>query len=184
MSGIDFVPKMMFFTKGVGRHKERLASFEMALRDAGVAPFNLVKVSSIFPPHCKIVSRKEGLAQLRHGQILFVVESRQDTDEPGRLLASAVGLARPADHTRYGYLSEHHTYGQQAKEAGIYSEDLAASMLATTLGIQFDPDSDYDERKEIYKMSGQIVESNSTAVSAKGQQGLWTTTYAAAVLIL
>ena len=179
-----FVPRMMFFTKGVGRHKERLASFEMSLRDAGVAPFNLVRVSSIYPPNCRIVTRAEGLKHLRHGQIVFVVESRQDTDEAGRLIASAVGLALPADETHYGYLSEHHTYGQDAREAGIYSEDLAASMLASTLGIEFDPHKNYYERKEIYKMSGKIVKAQSIAAAAKGTNALWTTTYAASVLIL
>ena len=35
--GKDMVPKRMFFTKGVGKHRERLTSFELALRDAGIA---------------------------------------------------------------------------------------------------------------------------------------------------
>src|SRR5439155_674983 len=43
------VPNKVFFTKGVGVHKERLASFELALRAAGVTHRNLVLVSSIFP---------------------------------------------------------------------------------------------------------------------------------------
>ena len=45
-----YVPRMMFLTKGVGRHKEKLASLELAFRTAGIAPFNLIKVSSIYPP--------------------------------------------------------------------------------------------------------------------------------------
>ena len=57
----DMVPKRIFLTKGVGKHKERLTSFELALRDAGIAAQNLVRVSSIFPPHCKLIPRKEGL---------------------------------------------------------------------------------------------------------------------------
>ena len=48
--GKSMVPKRLFFTKGVGKHKERLTSFELALRDAGIAAQNLVRVSSIFPP--------------------------------------------------------------------------------------------------------------------------------------
>jgi arginine decarboxylase len=40
----------MFFTKGMGRHREQLTSFELALRDAGIAHVNLVTVSSIFRP--------------------------------------------------------------------------------------------------------------------------------------
>lgn len=184
LAGPSFIPKMMFFTKGVGRHKERLASFEMALRDADVAPYNLVRVSSIFPPNCKIVTVKEGLKNLGHGQVVFVVEARQDTDEEGRLIASSVGLALPHDEKHYGYLSEHHSYGEDSKTAGDYAEDLAASMLATTLGVDFDANKAWDERKQIYKMSGKIVKSQSITAAAKGQRGLWTTTYAAAVLVL
>ncbi len=47
---LNLVPTRMFLTKGVGRHKYRLKSFEEALRDAGVAQQNLVQVSSILPP--------------------------------------------------------------------------------------------------------------------------------------
>jgi len=67
------VPKYMFFTKGVGMHKQRLQSFEIALRKAGIEKFNLVRVSSIFPPNCKIISREKGLAMLKPGQIVYCV---------------------------------------------------------------------------------------------------------------
>jgi arginine decarboxylase len=93
------VPKSVFLTKGVGRHKEKLVSFEEALRSAGVAPFNLVRVSSIFPPGCKLISKQEGLKKLSHGQIVFCVMSDNSTNEPNRLLAASVGLALPSDKT-------------------------------------------------------------------------------------
>ena len=124
-----FVPKAIFFTNGVGVHKDRLSSFELALRDAGIEKANLVTVSSIFPPHCKEMSRKEGEKLIMPGQIVHCVMARQDTNEPNRLIAAAIGLARPADKERYGYLSEHHSYGETAKKAGDYAEDLAATML-------------------------------------------------------
>jgi arginine decarboxylase len=53
MSRDPLVPQEIFFTKGVGIHKDRLASFELALRKAGIERCNLVYVSSIFPPKCK-----------------------------------------------------------------------------------------------------------------------------------
>jgi len=182
---MDFVPQQVFLTRGVGRHRERLASFEEALRKAEIASFNLVNVSSIFPPGCKLVSRARGLAQLQPGQIVFAVMSRNETNEYRRLVASAVGLAIPRDNSMYGYLSEHESHGQNEREAGDYAEDLAASMLATTLGVAFDSDAAWDEKKEIYRISGKIVRSNSivqTAIGMKG--GLWTTTIAAAVFVL
>jgi len=179
------VPKKVFFTKGVGKHKERLTSFELALRDAGIASQNLVRVSSIFPPHCKVIPRKEGVAHLHHGEVVFAVIAENSSREPHRLLAASIGVAIPADKDTYGYLSEHHGFGQTEEQAGEYAEELAAEMLATTLNVDFDPDKSWDEKKEIYRISNKIVRTSNITQSAIGDKtGLWTTTIAAAVLIL
>ncbi len=179
------IGQKIFFTKGVGIHKERLASFEAALRDAGIAPFNLVMVSSIFPPGCKKISREEGLKFLKPGQIVYAVMARNETNEPNRLIAASIGCALPADSNQYGYLSEHHSCGETDQKAGDYAEDLAASMLATTLGIEFDSNTAWDEREQIYKMSGKIIKTTNITQSAIGNKdGLWTTVIAAAVFIM
>lgn len=176
------IAQKIFFTKGVGIHREELASFEIALRDAGVAAFNLVHVSSIFPPGCKKVSREEGLKLLKPGQVVYWVAARIATNEPNRLIAASVGCALPADSTQYGYLSEHHSFGETDSKAGDYAEDLAASMLATTLGIEFNPGLGWDEREKIYKMSGKIIKTTNVTQSALGNKnGLWSTVLAAAV---
>ena len=170
-----FVPRKLFLTRGVGINKEKLNSFEMALRNAGIAHLNIVRVSSIFPPGCKIASPDEGLAALEAGEVTFVVLAEMATNEPGRRIASSIGIAIPADQKMYGYLSEHHTYGQTEKEAGDYAEDLAASMLATLLGVPFDLDKDYNERREQYRMGGHIVDSTSITQTAEGASGgVWT----------
>ncbi len=175
----------MFFTKGVGKHKERLESFELALRDAGIEKYNLVRVSSIFPPGCKAVSREAGLKELSPGQIAHCVLSDNLSNEPMRLIAASIGCAIPADKRQYGYLSEHHSFGETEERAGDYAEDLAACMLATTLGIEFDVNKNYDERKEVWKMSDKIVKTTNVTQSAiVGKQGLWTTVIAAAVFIV
>ena len=180
-----FVAKKIYLTKGVGKHRERLSSFELALRSAGIAACNIVRVSSIFPPNCKLISRAEGLKHLKPGQVAFTVISENSTREAHRLIAAGIGLALPADKSMYGYLSEHHGHGQNEHEAEDYAEDLAASMLATTLGVDFDPDAAWDEKKEIYRISGKIVRTQSISQSAIGQRnGLWTTVITAAVLIL
>jgi arginine decarboxylase len=178
------VPRKLFLTRGVGVHKEKLTSFELALRDAGVAEYNLVRVSSIFPPYCKMVAKADGLSLLQAGEIVFVVLAQMATDEPGRRIAAAVGVARPTDDDKYGYLSEHHAYGQTEQEAGDYAEDLAATMLATTLGIQFDAERDYNERKEQYLMGGEIVDTTSITMAVTAHPGgVWTTVIAAAILL-
>lgn len=179
------IPSKVFFVKGVGIHKDRLGAFESALRNAGIEMFNLVMVSSIFPPHCKIVSRTDGLKHLNPGEIVFCVMSKNDTNEPGRLISAAIGLAVPNRRDRYGYISEHHAFGQKMEVAGEYAEDLAATMLATTIGIEFDSDKAWDERKQIYKASGHIIKTRNICQSAEGNKdGLWTTVLAAAVFVV
>jgi arginine decarboxylase len=175
----------MFFTRGVGKHRRSLESFEAALRDAGIAQFNLVKVSSIFPPGCRIVSRRVGLGKLLPGQIVYCVMAEERTNEPNRLLSAGIGLAVPASGDRFGYISEHHGFGMTTRKVADYVEDMAASMLAETLGIKFDPDANYDARREVYKMSGQIVTSRANVQTAEADKnGLWTTVVAAAVFLI
>lgn len=178
------VPKTCFLTNGKGVHKEKLTSFEMALRDAGIAPLNLVRVSSIFPPNCKIVSRREGRKYLKPGQIAFAVMSESATNEPHRLIAASIGVAIPRDRNIYGYLSEHHSFGETEKQAADYAEDLAAGMLATTLGLQFDADKSWDANREIYRLHDHIVSARNVTQSAVGdKKGLWTTVVAAAIFV-
>ncbi len=178
------VPQKIFFTKGVGVHKDKLASFELALRNAGIEKQNLVYVSSILPPNCKIIPKEEGVGLLKPGQITFCVMARNETKEPNRLISSAIGMALPSDSNNYGYISEHHTFGETAKKAGEYAEDLAATMLATTLGVEFDSDIAWHEREQIYKSSGHIFKTSHFCQSAEGNKdGLWTTVIASAVLL-
>jgi arginine decarboxylase len=182
---ILYVPKIMFLTKGKGLHKDYLTSFELALRDAEIADLNLVSVSSIKPSQCKIVPRQEGRKYLMSGQIVFTILARSSTNEPNRLIAASVGLARPADDTQYGYLSEHHSTGETAQKAGDYAEDMAMEMLATTLGLSNDPTLTWDQREEQWKLSGKIYKTQNITQSAEGnKEGLWTTVISAAILIL
>ena len=179
-----FVPKAIFFTNGVGVHKDRLSSFELSLRDAGIEKANLVTVSSFFPPRCKELSRKEGEKLIMPGQIVHCVMARQDTNEPNRLIAASIGLARPADPGGYGYLSEHHSYGETARKAGDYAEDLAATMLATTLGISFDPETAWNEREQVFKMEKTMLKTRNVVQSAEGSaNGKWSTVVALGVFI-
>lgn len=180
-----FLPKQIFLTRGVGRHKEQLSSFELALRSAGIASCNLVQVSSIFPGGCKLISRAEGLRKIVPGEVIFSVMSQNATLEPHRLIAASVGLALPADNKLYGYLSEHHSFGQTDEEAGEYAEELAAEMLATTLNVEFDSDKSWDEKKEIYRISNKIVRTRNITQSAVGdKKGKWTTVLAAAIMLV
>jgi len=182
---MSVVPKKVFFVKGIGNHKSKLAAFEEALRDAGIEKYNLVNVSSILPPYCIEINREDGLKQLRPGQIVFAVIARADSNEYNRLICASIGVAKPADKGQYGYLSEHHTYGVKPEIAGDTAEDLAAGMLATTLGIEFDPNANYDEKREVFKLGGKIVETKSITASANvPEEDVWTSVVAAAIFII
>ena len=179
------IPKRMFFTKGVGFHRNELQSFELALRAAGIEKCNLVFVSSIFPPECKIITREKGIQDLVAGQITFSVLSRLSTNEPNRVVTASIGLARPKDKQQYGYISEHNAYGETMKKAADFAEDEAATMLASTMGIELDPDVAWDERKQVYKVGKKRFVSRSIAQSARGHKdGLWTTVVAGAIMLL
>lgn len=178
------IPREVFFTKGVGRHKYRPQSLELAMRHAGIEKFNLVRVSGILPPRCKVISVQEGIRKLRPGQIAYSVMSEEAADEPNRLIGAGLGIAMPVKD-QYGYIAEHHGFGMTEEKTGDYVEDMAATMLATTLGIEFDPQRNYDERKEIYRMSGHQVKTRNIVQTAEGDKhGLWTTVIVAAVFII
>ncbi len=178
----QFLPTKAFLTQGIGRHKEKLTSFEEALREASIAQYNLVRVSSIWPPHCRMVSRKAGVKNLMPGQVLFAVVAEAATNEPSRRATASVGLAIPADASHHGYISEHHAFGVGKRTAGDYAEDLAASMLATVLGVPFNPDQAWDERKELWKLSGEIVRTTNMSCTAEAREdGKWVTVVSAVV---
>ena len=179
----DLVPTKVFLTKGVGRHKYQLKSFESALRQAGVAQQNLVQVSSILPPKCKVVSRENGIKGLIPGSISFCVMARADTNEHGRLVASSIGVAIPKDTGKWGYLSEVHGHGMNNQQAGDMAEDLPAGMLGTTLGLELNPEIAWSEKEQAYKSSGLFIRTTNVTQTAKGIEGLWTTTVAIAMFL-
>jgi len=181
---MPYVPTKVFLTKGVGKAKDKLTSFEAALRDARISQFNLVSVSSILPPKCKFIPRSKGAGLLQPGQVVHCVLAQSSTNEPNRLIGASIGVAVPKDSNHYGYISEHHSYGETAKKSSDYAEDLAAQMLATILGVPFDLNKNWNERKEFWKISDEIVRTSNITQTAEGDKdGRWTTVVAAVVFV-
>ena len=175
-----YVPRRLFLTKGVGVHREELVSFELALRDACIAPFNLVTVSSILPPRCEIVGVEEGLRHLSPGQIVYCVLSRESTNQPMADVYSAVGMAIPEDPAQYGYLSEHHGSGETEQAAQAHAEELAYVMLTRALAVPAYAGACGDGNTGPGRAPR--IQSKSIAQAAAGRSdGLWTTLVAAAV---
>jgi len=182
---MSFVPKSIFFVTGKGYHSSKLGSFEQALRNAGIASYNLVKVSSILPPNCLEIPKEDGIAQLKPGQIVYSVMSRASSIDYNQSVSASIGVAKPADKNNYGYLGEYHDFETEPEKTGDIAEELAAEMLATTLGVSIDPEANFDEKKEIYKMDGKIIETkNFTESATVRDKREWLTVLAAAVFIL
>ncbi len=177
------LPVKVFLVRGKGQHKEKLVSFEKALREAGIAPYNLVRVSSIYPPHCRFVTKAAGLKLLKPGQILFVVLSENATDDPHRVITASIGMAVPDDPSHYGYLAEHSDVGKSAKEISLHTEYLAAEMLATKLGEKLKEPPTGKPAASFRVSNGLSLKTRSITQSAMGETGVWTTALAAAVLI-
>ena len=179
------VPQYVFFTKGVGTDKEKLASFELALRDAKIYPYNLVYVSSILPPKCKEKNIEEGTKYFHEGQEVFCVLARNETNEPHKLIASSIGIANPPDENIHGYISEYHGDGKNDEWAGFYAEKLAIKMFASGKGIPFDSDNYSPEKySKSHRVGDYVLRTRNISQSAVGNKdNLWTTVIAAAVFI-
>lgn len=176
------MPTSVFLTRGIGTDRHQLTAFEYALRDADIEQQNLVTVSSILPPRCKLIEREAGVSTLLPGEITFCVMARAETNEAGRRINASIGLALPTDPSMYGYISEHHGFGMTEPESGDYAEDLAASMLASTLGLEIDPATAWDERKALYETSALSLRSLSITAAAEGaSDSKWTCAVAVAV---
>lgn len=116
-----YVPSEVFFVSGVGRHPAAVASFEGALRDAGVEPYNFVSVSSILPPDADFAEPHEGIERLSPGQVVHAVLGRDTTRE--ETATAAVGVAVPDEG--HGYLVER----SGVSDAGDSAETLAREMV-------------------------------------------------------
>ncbi len=123
------LPKEVFFVSGIGRHEDRLMSFELALRNAGIERFNLVPVSSILPPGCVVVEKEEGLRKLHPGEIVFCVMARYTSCEEGKEIFASIGAAIPDSGNINGYIAEHS--GEWYEGAEKHAEKLAAEMVRT-----------------------------------------------------
>jgi len=161
---LKLVPKKVFFTCGVGYHEDELVSFELSLRDAGIERFNLVPVSSIYPPGCELINREDGLKELFPGQIVFCVMARHSSNKAGERIFASIGAAIPSDPTVHGYLTEYHGVCC-GEDPGKHAEETAAYMLKTAFGVE-------------------PAETRSITAEADVKEGFFTTVVAAAVFVL
>ena len=178
------IPKKVFLTKGHGTHRHQLQSFELALRKAGIAACNIVNVSSIVPPHCTLISKKEGVSLLHPGEITYCVLSEVHTKEPGTIGAS-VGLAIPESSDEYGYIAEYHEPGESEDLLKSTVEELAILMLATTKGLTTKKKGEppVSDEKIVHRFKNQMRTESVADVVKHNDPNRWSTVVAVAVFI-
>ena len=79
---------------GAAEGATELNAFDGALLSAGIGDLNLVRVTSIIPPHVELV---ESPPQLPKGAFALVVYSSRTSTVPGETLAAAVAVGRAPD---------------------------------------------------------------------------------------
>ncbi len=147
-------PKKVFFTKGVGRHNEKIGSFEKALREANIAKYNIVEVSSILPPKVKIIKPEKGVKDLTEGEIIYCVLSENSTYKKEKI-KSSLGVAIPKQNRR-GFIIEKSGKKEIKGKAKSIAEDL---------------------------LEEDVEDSFEVMAEAKGKEGTWTTVITASVFL-
>lgn len=182
------VPNRVFLTKGVGVGDHPLTSREMALTDAGVEKVNLLKASSIIPPHCPIISREEGREGLIMGQMTFAIMAEATTNEPHKLISAAIGIAKPEDEDEYGFFTEieqEQGFGKTAEKAGEEVRRLAIMNLALSWRDQdFKLEKEWRPDKKLYRIKNKNVHLSDMTESTRGHKdGLHTTVFVGAIFL-
>jgi arginine decarboxylase len=114
---------------GSGTGRTPLSAFDAALRDAGVADFNLVRLSSVIPPGSTVVD-VHGRHQLTggHGDLLYCVYAAAYAYVPGETSWAGVGWALDRSGSGAGLFVEHDAPSRADLEWALSSslEDLSA----------------------------------------------------------
>jgi len=177
------MPTKLFLTKGMGFHKDKLFSFELALRDAGIEKCNLIYVSSILPSSCDLISKKEGLELLSPGQMTFCVMSKNESNKKNELISAAIGISKPLKSDNFGYIYERSVRGNKAKLSGGISESMAVEMLATRINLPFNR-AEFLKTKNNDKKNENIFSTHIFQLAKNNKDLSWVTVVAAAVFII
>lgn len=130
-------------SRGLGTGPTELAAFDAALQDAGIADFNLIRMSSVIPPG-SVVREVSGSQQLpgHHGDLLYCVYASAYASSPGAEAWAGVAWSS-RQHDRAGLFVEHHG----ASEIAV-RQDLDATL--EDLGRR---------RRGNFQMGGQVLSS-------------------------
>jgi len=105
--------KVIRVTKGVGTGETRMAAFDAALYAAGIANYNLVRLSSIIPPGFEVRVEQCNENDKNFGDRLYVVYASQVEDEVGKGAWAGIGWVLAQDGSGKGLFTEHEAHSEQ-----------------------------------------------------------------------
>lgn len=110
--------KNIYLATGTGEGPTLLAAFDAALLDAGVGDYNLLKLSSVIPPHSRIVQQKHVPRDDQYGHRMYVVLSQQRVEELGQEAWAGLGWTQN-EEIGCGLFVELHGHSQHEVERAI-----------------------------------------------------------------
>ncbi len=96
-------------TTGTGQGPTALAAFDAALRDAGVANYNLISLSSVIPTQSVIQRAKYVTPITEYGYRLYLVMARQDAQVAGEMAWAGLGWTQEQETGRGLFVELHGT---------------------------------------------------------------------------
>lgn len=116
-------------SSGLGNGPTTLAAFDSALNHAGVSNFNLLRLSSVIPPHSEIVFREQGKPLVgKWGNKLYVVMADMRVDTPNAEAWAGIGWVQDKE-TGKGLFAEHNGNSEKTVRQDI--EQSLTAFMAT-----------------------------------------------------
>lgn len=108
-----------------------LNAFDLALKEAGISDYNLLKVSSIIP-----AGAREAIPDLPKGSLLAVAFGFLTSEEEGRFISAAVALGLPKERGGVGVIMEFAGY-RGLEEAEQIAQGMARdALMQRGLGVK------------------------------------------------
>ena len=125
----------IYLTTGTGEGPTTLAAFDSALFNAGIANFNLIRLSSVIPPDATIVRPKGHTVPIEGewGDRLYVVMAEYRTAEIGIEACAGVGWVVEKDSGK-GLFVEHEGTNKEKVARDIQS---SLEALMATRGVDY-----------------------------------------------
>ncbi|HVA10934.1 MAG TPA: pyruvoyl-dependent arginine decarboxylase [Candidatus Dormibacteraeota bacterium] len=122
---------------GVGTGPTKLSAFDSALNNAGVANYNLIRLSSIVPPETEVICHDKtipaGSMPGKWGDRLYVVMAEKRVDRPNAEAWAGIGWVQDKK-TGKGLFVEHDGQSRKAVQRDI-TQSLEALMATRNVNL-------------------------------------------------